>query len=44
MMDPLFQDGAVASNVAPEVTHGLGTADLFSDAQMRQMVPRWGKF
>ena len=34
---------AVASNVAPEVTHGLGTADLFSDAQMRQMVPKAGK-
>ena len=34
---------AVASNVAPEVTHGLGTADLFSDAQMRQMVPENGK-
>ena len=34
---------AVASNVAPEVTHGLGTADLFSDTQMRQMVPKAGK-
>ncbi len=34
---------AVAANVAPEVTHGLGTADLFSDAQMRKMVPKAGK-
>tara|TARA_B100001769_G_scaffold274854_1_gene274479 strand:+ start:1349 stop:2323 length:975 start_codon:yes stop_codon:yes gene_type:complete len=34
---------SVAANVAPEVTHGLGTADLFSDVQMRQMVPKAGK-
>jgi o-succinylbenzoate synthase len=34
---------AVASIVASEVTHGLGTADLFSDPQMRQMVPEGGK-
>ena len=34
---------AVAANVASGVTHGLGTADLFSDAQMQEMVPKMGK-
>ena len=34
---------AIAANVAPEVTHGLGTADLFADPQMRQMVPKDGR-
>ena len=34
---------AVAANVAPETTHGLGTADLFTNAQMRELIPEAGK-
>ena len=34
---------AVAANVAPETTHGLGTADFFINAQMRELIPEAGK-
>ena len=34
---------AVAANVAPETTHGLGTADFFTNAQMRELIPEAGK-
>ena len=34
---------AVAANVAPETAHGLGTADFFINAQMRELIPEAGK-
>lgn len=34
---------AIAAKIAPEVTHGLGTADLFSNAQIRRFAPESGK-
>ena len=34
---------ALAANVAPNVTHGLGTASLFKNEQMHYLIPKSGK-